>query len=260
MIEKDYYCSLILHDLIPLFREGLAFKGGTCLSKVYQEFYRLSEDLDFSMSIELHASRGERRKTMAPVKQHLAGLCHRIKCFETLAPFSATNESTQYQGRYCYRSAVLGSDETIKLEIGIREPFLEPTEHRQAHTVLLDPIRNRSSFGTLPVAVLSIREAYAEKARAALTRREPAIRDFYDLLHAVQSGIFEPQDPRFLKLVQMKLNASRESKRDFSLGELQSLERQVDTQLKPVLRARDWDRFDLQRAFAIVIDIGRTVT
>ena len=29
LIEKDYYCSLILADFEPLFDRGLVFKGGT---------------------------------------------------------------------------------------------------------------------------------------------------------------------------------------------------------------------------------------
>ncbi len=48
LIEKDYYCSLLLDDLSGPFEQGLVFKGGTCLSKVHAEFFRLSEDLDFS--------------------------------------------------------------------------------------------------------------------------------------------------------------------------------------------------------------------
>ena len=51
LIEKDYYSSLILADFGPLFANGLVFKGGTSLSKVYASFYRLSEDLDFAISI-----------------------------------------------------------------------------------------------------------------------------------------------------------------------------------------------------------------
>ena len=50
LIEKDYYCSLILQYLFG--REtSLVFKGGTCLSKIYADFYRLSEDLDFVISV-----------------------------------------------------------------------------------------------------------------------------------------------------------------------------------------------------------------
>lgn len=51
LIEKDYYCSLVLHDLTPILEQGLVFRGGTCLSKVHAGFTRLSEDLDFIVSV-----------------------------------------------------------------------------------------------------------------------------------------------------------------------------------------------------------------
>ena len=54
LIEKDYYCSLILN----YFFNGdtsLVFKGGTCLSKVYVDFYRLSEDLDLIITVSFVA-------------------------------------------------------------------------------------------------------------------------------------------------------------------------------------------------------------
>ncbi len=34
LLEKDYYCSLVLADFHASFEVGLIFKGGTCLSKV----------------------------------------------------------------------------------------------------------------------------------------------------------------------------------------------------------------------------------
>ena len=49
LIEKDFWCSLILWRL---FRDPdcpLVFKGGTLLSKAYVVFNRLSEDLDFTL-------------------------------------------------------------------------------------------------------------------------------------------------------------------------------------------------------------------
>ena len=46
LIEKDYYCSLVLQYFFSD-ETQLVFKGGTCLSKVHADFYRLSEDLDF---------------------------------------------------------------------------------------------------------------------------------------------------------------------------------------------------------------------
>jgi predicted nucleotidyltransferase component of viral defense system len=59
LIEKDYFCSLLLKDLGVLFGQGLVFKGGTCLSKVHADFFRLSEDLDFGISVKPDASRGD---------------------------------------------------------------------------------------------------------------------------------------------------------------------------------------------------------
>src|SRR6516164_8472366 len=71
LIEKNYYCSLVLQDLAELFGQGLVFKGGTCLSKVYMEFYRLSEDLDFVVSVGVDASATTRRKAASPHRVHM---------------------------------------------------------------------------------------------------------------------------------------------------------------------------------------------
>ena len=51
LIEKDYLCTIILQYLFDNQEHDMVFKGGTLLSKVHTNFYRLSEDLDFSISI-----------------------------------------------------------------------------------------------------------------------------------------------------------------------------------------------------------------
>jgi predicted nucleotidyltransferase component of viral defense system len=50
LIEKDYFCTLVLQHLCTS-DATLTFKGGTCLAKIHAGFYRLSEDLDFSISM-----------------------------------------------------------------------------------------------------------------------------------------------------------------------------------------------------------------
>ncbi len=45
LIEKDYFCSLILRELYSAMDVEIIFKGGTLLNKVHLGFYRLSEDL-----------------------------------------------------------------------------------------------------------------------------------------------------------------------------------------------------------------------
>ena len=38
LVEKDFFCSLVLAILAAHMPEFLVFKGGTCLSKVYEDF------------------------------------------------------------------------------------------------------------------------------------------------------------------------------------------------------------------------------
>ena len=60
LVEKDYYCSLVLEDLLAVTNPQWVFKGGTCLSKVHSDFYRMSEDLDFAFSVLVDVPRAQR--------------------------------------------------------------------------------------------------------------------------------------------------------------------------------------------------------
>ncbi len=62
LMEKNYYLTLILSRIKEL-SDSLIFKGGTCLNKIYYSYYRLSEDLDFSMRLpDYTTTRGKRFK------------------------------------------------------------------------------------------------------------------------------------------------------------------------------------------------------
>ena len=66
LIEKDYYCSLLLKEIFQKkdypfsLPTQMVFKGGTLLNKCYAGFYRLSEDLDFSILNKPKTSRKQR--------------------------------------------------------------------------------------------------------------------------------------------------------------------------------------------------------
>ena len=252
LIEKDYYCSLLLEDLLLAVIPGLAFKGGTSLSKIHGEFYRLSEDLDFGISTPVDAPRRDRGKRAAALKEHLATITSRISCFQVVDPLRGYNNSTQYNGRVKYASLISGHSEYIKIEVSVREPILEAIEQLPARMLLLDPFRRLPAVEPVRVAVLSQREAYAEKLRAALSRREPAIRDFYDVDHAYQTNRITTTDPQLIDLLRAKLSVPRNEPVDVSLEKLENLRRQVEVQLKPVLRERDFANFDLDHAFETV--------
>jgi predicted nucleotidyltransferase component of viral defense system len=55
LVEKDYFCSVLL-EYLTRGDHTLVFKGGTCLAKIHADFYRLSEDLDFVISMPVDSS------------------------------------------------------------------------------------------------------------------------------------------------------------------------------------------------------------
>ena len=248
LIEKDYYCSLLLTDILAVELPGLAFKGGTSLSKIHAEFYRLSEDLDFGISTPVDAPRRDRSKRVAVLKGHLAKITRRSPCFQVVDPLRGYNNSTQYRGRVSYASLVSGQNEHIKIEISAREPVIEAIARLPARTLLLDPFRGSSAVNPFQVEVLTLRETYAEKLRAALSRRDPAIRDFYDIDHACRTKRISKADRQLINLLSAKLSIPGNDPIDVSVDKYENLSRQVDVQLKPVLRESDFADFDLNRA------------
>jgi predicted nucleotidyltransferase component of viral defense system len=256
LIEKDYYCSVLLNDLGALFGHGLVFKGGTCLSKVHADFFRLSEDLDFGISLKPDAPYRDRRKAAAPIKAHLAGIATRLPFFSEKEALTVHNKYKHIKGHFGYRSLVTGGHESIQVEFSLREEVLLPSEELSAETMLIDPFTNAAALAPITVCALSLREAYAEKARAALTRPEPAIRDFFDIDSAVRKKLLQHNATDFICLVSQKL-AFTEDPVDISTERIESLDRQIETQLKPVLRTLDYEEFALERAITVLLEISK---
>ncbi|MDZ7619619.1 MAG: nucleotidyl transferase AbiEii/AbiGii toxin family protein [Patescibacteria group bacterium] len=259
LIEKDYYCSLILGDLTGLFAHGLVFKGGTCLSKVHVGFCRLSEDLDFAVSIPTTARRSDRRRAVIPIKEHLQRIAERLPPISISEPLRGHDDCRQYNATLRYESVVTGEHETVKVQVSVREPIIEATVLCRGRTLLHHPVPAESPDLELPLSVLSLRETYAEKVRAALTRDPPAIRDIFDLHHAVRTNHLDLSEPGFLELVRQKLAVAGNTAVDMSHARRKLLEDQLETNLKPVLRSSDYSLFDAERALALVDEVARMV-
>jgi hypothetical protein len=105
--------------------------------------------------------------------------------------------------------------------------------------------------------VLQLREAYAEKIRAALTRRDPAIRDFFDIDHAVRNALFDHKNRAVLDLVAAKLLVAGNEPVNLSEAKLAVLRGQLEAQLRPVLRTKDYEAFDLQRVIVVLEELVR---
>lgn len=254
LIEKDYFCTLLLRYLAT--SGVLVFKGGTCMAKVHAEFYRLSEDLDFAIPMPCDAMRAERSRQAKKLKRIVAELGTELEGFTVVEPLTGANVSTQYVSVVGYNSLLSGQPEGIKIEIGLREPLLMPAFDGAARTALLDPVSGRPMVPPVAVRCISRMEAFAEKFRAALSRHEAAIRDFYDIDYAVRRLDLRPQDATLVELVRRKLAMPGNEPADVSEARLAMLRRQLDAQLKPVLRDRDFAEFDLERAFRTVTQLA----
>jgi predicted nucleotidyltransferase component of viral defense system len=255
LIERDYYCSLILQYFFRS-RTSLVFKGGTCLSKVYVNFYRLSEDLDFVIPVAADISMAQRRAGMVPVKEIFDNAPNVISGMEISETLAGHNNSRQYIGCFSYKSVLVEKVEKIKVEIGLREPMILPPETREARTIAINPFTNLPLVPSFAVSAMAPHEMYAEKFRAAMTRREPAIRDFFDLFYAVHEGGLNIHDPDFLSLVKKKLEVPGNDHVDLSSTRKDELGRQLEGQLRPLLRPQDFARFILNETFEMVCNMA----
>ena len=105
--------------------------------------------------------------------------------------------------------------------------------------------------------VLQCRGGLRGENPAALTRPVPAIRDFFDIDHALQGARLD-RNPELLALVAKKLSAAANDPVDLTETKLAILQGQLITDLRPVLRTADFQGFDLERAFAALQEMMRS--
>ncbi len=257
LIERDYFCTLLLAYFARYGGDTLVFKGGTCLAKVHAGFYRLSEDLDFTIPLPAAANRAVRRQAATKIKNAVHGIADYLSGFVATGPLKGANHSTQYNGFIRYKSPTSGQDEDVLIEASVREPLLLPVKDAPVKTLLLDPLTGDAAVSAIPVRCIAMKEALAEKFRAAMSRKDVAIRDFFDLDYASQHLGLDPTDPELVELVQRKLAVPGNLPVDVSPERFALLERQLDARLKAVLRDREFAEFDLRRAFNMVVAIAK---
>lgn len=254
LLEKDYYITILLSGINKL-STNLVFKGGTALSKIYYSYYRLSEDLDFTLKMPSDSTtRAARSRAMKPIKESLR---HFLKGFgmgvEGLDK-AGHRESTQYIYYLDYDSVVLNRKESIKIEIGLRFNPVLPTVTRKVNHNFLHPFTKEPLFDGGSVNCLALKELVAEKLRAAATREDIAARDFYDLGYLLREG-FDFKDREVLRLFRKKLEengfSSDLERYRMNLGrsskEIEEMKARVEDELFPVLTMAEQKRFDMQK-------------
>ena len=259
LIEKDYFCTVLLAYLSERGGRRLVFKGGTCLAKVHAGFYRLSEDLDFTIPSPVDASRKQRSQAVAAAKKAVSDVAGSIATMKCAEPLTGANNSTQYNGIVSYGSPTIGQREGILVEISVREPLLLPTVTGQARTLLLDPVGGDAMIPAVAVGCIDMTEAMAEKFRAALSRQDVAIRDFYDIDYAAKHLGLDMGSDQMVDLVRQKLAVPGNLPVDVGEQRLAELKRQLDARLRTVLRERDFQAFDLDQAIRLAATMAESV-
>jgi len=248
VIEKDFHLTRILNRVNEHLSTDIVFKGGTLLNKVYLDYHRLSEDLDFVYRGDADLStRGKRSKAITPVREKMSAFLHILELTSDNPKGKGFNNSTQYLFNIQYQSVLSEKKENIKLEISLRQPpFLEPERVAIKH-FFQDPFTGEDLIEQGKVLALSLEESVAEKLKAAISRLTPVIRDYYDLGHFIRNG-FDFNRSDFLEMVDKKLcldGYERDYSHNLGLSEqaIKELKRSINANL--VLMIRRDEKFDL---------------
>jgi predicted nucleotidyltransferase component of viral defense system len=185
-LEKDLYLSRLLWALADRFEQELLLKGGTCLMKVDVGFRRMSEDIDLvipwagSLSHKgTNAGRTNRVRDALREVGPKVGIELETPDGEAYAKRSHVEWTIHYVSEFGRRFPGRPSPTaTIDVEAAMRPVLLQPRTAR-VRTALTDALVG--DYTQAVCCALDFAEVRAEKVRAAFTRKEPQIRDFYDL-------------------------------------------------------------------------------
>lgn len=251
-VEKDYYLTLILNNVELHLSDKIIFKGGTLLNKIHLNYHRLSEDIDFTYfspgGIE---TRSNRSRAITPIRERMPEFLNSLDLKSSKPEGEGYNNSTQYIFYISYPSFVSGKDENLKLEISLRQIPIEKPVHNVITHFYKDPFTGEDLIPKSKILSLTYNEAVAEKLKAAITRKEVAIRDYYDLWFIAEAK-FDFKNKHFLSVFKRKLEEEKyraDYSHNFGLDNksIELLRSQISTELIPVIRIGE--TFDLDKVF-----------
>lgn len=164
-LTKDYFITLLLYLIKDI--NGIYFKGGTALNKIFLNRARLSEDIDFSLTREVF-----------DVKKEI------VEVIEKLGIFGKITEDKNVEGflRIVVEYTGFGGEkDNVFIDLNQRAKLSLPSEeHEIAHFYY--PFIPKFSIKTV-----AKEELIAEKVAATIGRNKP--RDHYDVYMMLKKGI-----------------------------------------------------------------------
>ncbi len=174
LLTKDYYITVLLYLLRDV--PGIYFKGGTALNKIFLNYARLSEDIDFT------------------VTENPLLIQEKIKSIVTKSGFFSEISRDNTKERFV-RLVIVYEDALEKGSIFI--------DLNQKGSLILPPEKHKilhfygNFIPNFSIATIAFSEMLAEKMRATIERNKP--RDHFDLYQIITSRL-----PLDLQLVQQK--------------------------------------------------------
>ncbi|HIH95972.1 MAG TPA: nucleotidyl transferase AbiEii/AbiGii toxin family protein [Thermoplasmata archaeon] len=203
LIEKD----IILHKLLLSLHENdsfcnnFLFKGGTCLIKSYLDYYRFSEDIDFTwynQSVFEKKSQKEIREYLSDIIDEVGDIFESIneetdfvcdKSDRKYVELGGSNKTATF--KLWYDSKILKYTTFVKVQINFVEKIIYPPSIRELDSLLsgygckelksLFPNEYKEYCKKIFFPTYDIKEILCEKVRAILTRRGIKARDFVDI-------------------------------------------------------------------------------
>lgn len=263
-LEKDFWLTVILH-YIALELPMLRFKWGTCLNKVYYPYFRLSEDLDFTIPIDdsLVDTNSKRDSFARMMREKIKYLCKIL--WWSLNDDTLHHKKAQWNKELSkkaktylkyvitYQSTIDKSQQTIKVELTYSLKQYFPSKTLPILSCFLDPILESDVFPSQTIQCLDIEEMITEKCRAAMTRRTPAIRDYFDLWYLHEQWI--PIDKHITIIIDKCKEVSNLERT--LIDKYSLLQQQENNDLKPMLE-KVYD-FDLDMIYHKLLSLQQTI-
>ena len=249
LLEKDFVVNVILNGL----KNGeYALKGGTCLSKVYLNYHRISEDLDFTF-IDQSIFGG---KTTKQVKKFcsekitafgkkLDGISIKhgfdfkpVKSDKKYVEIGSNNKLVTF--KIWYRSVSTGADSFVKVQVTFVEILKFPITRKT-----VAPLIDVNSFAGIDKKyfeefvgfyeprkyfVYDVSEIACEKVRALLTRKGMKTRDVADLYFIEKERKLRIED----------LKAACVEKTIFAINSYKKYRENFEGRSRIMLKARDF--------------------
>lgn len=156
-LEKDYFLTILLYLIKDI--EGICFKGGTALNKIFLGHTRLSEDLDFACTGDVKQVNEE---VLAVLKENK----------NVFPKYKFENQTKEFFRLKIFYKSYFSKTSYVVLDVNSKASVHKKPEAKTVPHFY-------EAVPRFKTKTLAFEELAAEKTRALITRNQP--RDYYDV-------------------------------------------------------------------------------